>query len=165
MSKKRRRQQWLLEQKTLQLQALSPHTKKLNTKELFQKWQPVFQKRIAEERKYFNTLKKVLDECEDLTPLFFHSKLLSCYLKNKEEIDPLIFQLIEVSVNQGFYYDKWDVDREGYLGQWRDTARWVGERLNKIGGFDLMYSISDIVPSYDRKSLEFAWDGIGTWRA
>lgn len=44
----------------------------------------------------------------------------------------------------------------------------LGKRLNKLGGYDAMVDVANLVRENDRttaRELEFAWDGIGMWRA
>lgn len=49
----------------------------------------------------------------------------------------------------------------------KERTREIGDELNKIGGFDLMLAVCDrvsMVERESRRSLELAWDGIGSWQ-
>lgn len=52
-----------------------------------------------------------------------------------------------------------------YLGENKPRVREIGVHLYQLGGEDLMFSVADQIPKYDQRELEFAWDGIGQWRA
>jgi len=41
----------------------------------------------------------------------------------------------------------------------------IGSSLNEIGGYDLMLFASKAISKERRRELEFAWSGIGEWRA
>lgn len=58
-----------------------------------------------------------------------------------------------------------DPNRVVYLGVNKPRVREIGVHLYQLGGEDLMFSVADQIPKYDQRELEFAWDGIGQWRA
>ena len=75
---------------------------------------------------------------------------------------------IEVLQNElgGFSANNTDLssDRDCYLGANKERTRQIGERLNSIGGFNLMQQVAESIPLVDQRELDFAWDGIGEWR-
>ncbi len=73
----------------------------------------------------------------------------------------IIIELLKFSINDRTYGD----DRSPYCGQNFERVREIGEKLNKLGGFDLMRLACDLVPIYDQRNLDYAWNGIGDWKA
>ena len=56
-------------------------------------------------------------------------------------------------------------DREVFLHPDRlDKVKSIGSLLFSIGKHSLMYQCADIVPRYDQRELDMAWDGVGDWR-
>lgn len=56
-------------------------------------------------------------------------------------------------------------DDSPFLGSYKNKAQQIGHSLNKLGGGDLMYAIADKIPRRYQRDLDYAWDGIGSWRA
>jgi hypothetical protein len=73
----------------------------------------------------------------------------------------IIIELLKFSINDRTRGD----NRSPYSGQNFEQVRSIGEKLNKLGGFDLMRLACDLVPIYDQRNLDYAWNGIGDWKA
>jgi hypothetical protein len=73
----------------------------------------------------------------------------------------IIIELLKFSINDRTYGE----DRSPYYGQNFERVREIGEKLNLLGGFDLMRLACDLVPIYDQRNLDYAWNGIGDWKA
>ncbi|WP_414553412.1 hypothetical protein [Anabaena sp. CCY 0017] len=73
----------------------------------------------------------------------------------------IIIELLKFSINDRTRGD----NRSPYCGQNLEQVRSIGEKLNKLGGFDLMHLAGDLVPIYDQRNLDHAWNGIGDWKA
>ena len=64
-----------------------------------------------------------------------------------------------------------DENRVAYLSEkHKDAIRLLGTRAHEMGGFDLMQFVCEAARPMmkgpcDARTLEFAWDGIGEWRA
>jgi hypothetical protein len=56
-------------------------------------------------------------------------------------------------------------DRVVYLGENKPRVREIGEKLNKLGGYDLMLWVAYQVPQHDQRELECAWHEIGEWQS
>jgi hypothetical protein len=56
-------------------------------------------------------------------------------------------------------------DRAVYLGENKPRVREIGEKLNKLGGYNLMLWVAYQVPQHDQRELECAWHGIGEWES
>ena len=56
-----------------------------------------------------------------------------------------------------------------FLGERRDETKFIGEKLNLIGGWALMSEVHSIIQTelWDKDSrfhLQAAWNGIGDWK-
>lgn len=90
-----------------------------------------------------------------------------------DEVADLVTELIAMAVNDP------NVNNEHahcWLGkEQRPRTIEIGERLNEIGGFDLMYTIHDLVRQQLEgwgkidnvgslmRMLDMAWNGVGEW--
>lgn len=56
-----------------------------------------------------------------------------------------------------------------YLERDKPRAREIGERLYEVGGHALMERVHQTIvaraPPYSGRHLDYAWDGVGDWRA
>lgn len=73
----------------------------------------------------------------------------------------IIIELLKFSINDRTRGE----DRSPYYGQNFERVREIGEKLNLLGGFELMRLACNLVPIYDRRNLDYAWNGIGDWKA
>jgi len=55
--------------------------------------------------------------------------------------------------------------KEAQIDKQRERTREIGERLNALGGFELMSWAHGQFSRIDRNSLEFFWHGIGRWKS
>lgn len=82
------------------------------------------------------------------------------------EADLLVAELIQIGNGLGYISSK----SGGEFNQKGDhiRTREIGERLNEIGGNDLMiaanYKIRAALGGGKARELEYPWDGIGDWR-
>lgn len=79
-----------------------------------------------------------------------------------EEIQLLIGKLKRLSTNCQEPIDS--ENREVYLGSNKNVTREIGQRLNELGGYDLMLIAYKEIPQYDQLELSYSWDGIGDWK-
>jgi hypothetical protein len=85
--------------------------------------------------------------------------------ENKQEIDQLIAELIEIGKRDDYLSER---PGHPFNIQCRHIrARAIGERLNKIGGFELMEfcgrKVRKKVGAQLYSHLEYAWAEIGDW--
>ena len=78
------------------------------------------------------------------------------------EAELLISKLIRLSTNCTTPVD--DENRVVFLGDDKPAVKEIGERLNQLGGYNLMLTAYKSVPVHDQLELTYAWDGIGGWR-
>lgn len=76
------------------------------------------------------------------------------------EIRQHLMTLLKLSLQSDFE----DAGREPFTGENLEQVRAIGEDLNRWGGMALMQAVSDRIPSYDHRDIDYAWDGIGQWR-
>lgn len=88
-----------------------------------------------------------------------------------EEVAELAAELVLMAESDP-YIDS--INAHSFLGDKKERVRQIGQRLEELGGFDLMLVVHEhitkelgpITPfasAYGR-GLELAWDGIGVWR-
>lgn len=66
-----------------------------------------------------------------------------------------MFESLSVSVTD-FYKFSFLSDKEKYRG--------IGEKINKLGGFALMFEACNFLPKTFVSEIDCCWDGIGSWR-
>lgn len=90
-----------------------------------------------------------------------------CPGNDKPEVDKLLAELVKIGRTEDFLSEHLG---SGFNSQYRHVRTiMIGRRLNDIGGFDLMAWVYKKVrrklKSQLASHLEYAWDGIGKWRA
>ncbi len=75
------------------------------------------------------------------------------------EPETLAFSLLSMSAS----VDDFSIDREVFGGSNYQKARQIGERLNEIGGWNLMSAVAYMLPRIDWNEIDRTWHGIGTW--
>ncbi|NMG11949.1 hypothetical protein [Brasilonema sp. UFV-L1] len=83
-------------------------------------------------------------------------------ITEKTPVEVIALELFKMSL-----MDKNDVNsfnRSPFLSNIEKTRK-LGEELNQAGGLDLMRAVGTMVPAYDQRELDYAWNGIGGWLA
>ena len=61
--------------------------------------------------------------------------------------------------------DPQDPDSDPFLGSTRAKVEEIGADLNAWGGMNLMQAVASYIPKPFQRDIDFAWNGIGAWRA
>lgn len=107
---------------------------------------------------------RYLKEIDDSYQVSRHSARQLIAAENYPRIcleQKIIIELLKFSINDKTYGD----DRSPYCGQNFERVREIGSKLNLLGGFDLMRLACSLVPIYDQRNLDYAWNGIGDCQA
>lgn len=86
---------------------------------------------------------------------------------SREEVEKFIEELIQIGKRDDFLAER---PGAGFNTQCRNIrARQIGTRLHEIGGMELMEYVQRRVRRKTSKvlseHLEYAWDGVGRWKA
>jgi len=90
-----------------------------------------------------------------------------CKGGDKPEVDSLLAELIKIGRNEDFLSER---PGAGFNVQCRHVRTiFIGRRLNEIGGIELMEWVHKKVKRKLKgqlaSHLEYAWDGVGKWKA
>lgn len=68
-------------------------------------------------------------------------------------------------LTMSIHLDPLNSDSTAFLGETRSAVYRMGQELYAFGGKRLMAAIAMVIPSPFARELDYAWDGIGGWRA
>jgi hypothetical protein len=90
-----------------------------------------------------------------------------CQGGDKAEVENLLAELVKIGRNEDFLSEH---PGSGYNVQCRHVRTiFIGRRLNDIGGIELMAwvhkKIKRKLKGQLASHLEYAWDGVGNWKA
>lgn len=90
-----------------------------------------------------------------------------CAPEKKPEVENLLAELVEIGKKDDFLSER---PGAGFNSQCRNVrAIQIGRRLNDLGGMELMewarFKVKRRLKAQLASHLDYAWDGVGPWRA